>query len=42
MTNTLRLLDITYEVGAILLENGAEISRVGETMQRERWDKALD
>ena len=34
MTNTPRILDITYEAGAILLENGAEISRVEETMRR--------
>ena len=34
MTNTPRILDITYEAGAILLENGAEISRVEETMHR--------
>jgi uncharacterized membrane protein YjjP (DUF1212 family) len=34
MTNTPKILDITYEAGAILLENGAEISRVEETMHR--------
>ena len=34
MTNTPRILDLTYEAGAILLENGAEISRVEETMRR--------
>jgi len=34
MTNTPIILDITYEAGAILLENGAEISRVEETMHR--------
>ena len=34
MTNTPRILDLTYEAGAILLENGAEISRVEETMHR--------
>jgi len=34
VTNTPKILDITYEAGAILLENGAEISRVEETMHR--------
>lgn len=34
MTNTPRILDLTYEAGAILLENGAEISRVEGTMRR--------
>ena len=34
MTNTPKVLDLTYEAGAILLENGAEISRVEETMHR--------
>ena len=34
MTNTPKILDLTYEAGAILLENGAEISRVEETMHR--------
>ena len=34
MTNPTRILDLAYEAGAILLENGAEISRVEETMQR--------
>ena len=34
MTNTPKILDLTYEAGAILLENGAEISRVEETMRR--------
>lgn len=34
MNSTPKILDVTYEAGAILLENGAEISRVEETMQR--------
>ena len=34
MTDPTKPLDLTYEAGAILLENGAEISRVEETMQR--------
>ena len=34
MTNTPKILDLAYEAGSILLENGAEISRVEETMQR--------
>ncbi|MBR1514366.1 MAG: threonine/serine exporter family protein [Bacteroidales bacterium] len=34
MPNTTKILDLAYEAGAILLENGAEISRVEETMQR--------
>ena len=29
-----RIMELAYEVGAILLENGAEISRVDETMRR--------
>ena len=34
MKNTTNPLDIAYEAGSILLENGAEISRVEETMRR--------
>lgn len=34
MTDTPKTLDLAYEAGSILLENGAEISRVEETMQR--------
>ena len=34
MKETTKILNIAYEAGAILLENGAEISRVEETMQR--------
>lgn len=34
MTNNQKILDLTYEAGAILLENGAEISRVEGTMRR--------
>ena len=34
MTNTPKILDLAYEAGSILLENGAEISRVEETMRR--------
>lgn len=34
MTDTPRTLDLAYEAGSILLENGAEISRVEETMRR--------
>ena len=34
MTSTPKILEVTYEAGAILLENGAEISRVEETMRR--------
>ena len=33
MTNNQKILDLTYEAGAILLENGAEISRVEGTMR---------
>ena len=33
-TNTPNPLDLAYEAGSILLENGAEISRVEETMRR--------
>lgn len=34
MTNNQQPLDLAYEAGSILLENGAEISRVEETMKR--------
>ena len=34
MTDTPKTLDLAYEAGSILLENGAEISRVEETMRR--------
>ena len=34
MTDNQKILDLTYESGAILLENGAEISRVEGTMRR--------
>ncbi len=34
MSSTPKILEVTYEAGAILLENGAEISRVEETMRR--------
>lgn len=34
MTDNQIILDLTYEAGAILLENGAEISRVEGTMRR--------
>ena len=34
MTDNQKTLDLAYEAGAILLENGAEISRVEETMRR--------
>lgn len=34
MPTTTNTLDLAYEAGSILLENGAEISRVEETMQR--------
>ena len=34
MTDNQKILDLTYEAGAILLENGAEISRVEGTMRR--------
>ena len=34
MTENTKILDLAYEAGSILLENGAEISRVEETMQR--------
>ena len=34
MNNTTKVFDLAYEAGAILLENGAEISRVEETMKR--------
>ena len=33
-SNSTNPLDLAYEAGAILLENGAEISRVEETMKR--------
>ena len=32
--NNAKILDLAYEAGAILLENGAEISRVEDTIQR--------
>ena len=34
MTDPINPLDLAYEAGSILLENGAEISRVEETMRR--------
>ena len=34
MEDNSKVLDLAYEAGAILLENGAEISRVEETMRR--------
>ena len=34
MTDNQKILDLAYEAGSILLENGAEISRVEETMRR--------
>ena len=34
MTDNQKTLDLAYEAGSILLENGAEISRVEETMKR--------
>ena len=34
MEDNSKVMDLAYEAGAILLENGAEISRVEETMQR--------
>ena len=34
MTDNQKILDLAYEAGAILLENGAEISRVEGTMRR--------
>ena len=34
MTDNQKTLDLAYEAGSILLENGAEISRVEETMHR--------
>jgi uncharacterized membrane protein YjjP (DUF1212 family) len=34
MNDTTKILDLAYEAGSILLENGAEISRVEETMRR--------
>lgn len=34
MENERKVMDLAYEAGSILLENGAEISRVEETMQR--------
>jgi uncharacterized membrane protein YjjP (DUF1212 family) len=34
MDDNSKVMDLAYEAGAILLENGAEISRVEETMQR--------
>ena len=33
-TDQTKILDLAYEAGSILLENGAEISRVEETMRR--------
>ena len=33
-SNSTKPLDLAYEAGSILLENGAEISRVEETMRR--------
>jgi len=34
MNDNSKVMDLAYEAGAILLENGAEISRVEETMRR--------
>ena len=34
MDDSSKVMDLAYEAGAILLENGAEISRVEETMRR--------
>ena len=36
MTNSdnSKIMDLAYDAGSILLENGAEISRVEETMRR--------
>ena len=34
MDDNSKIMDLAYEAGAILLENGAEISRVDETMRR--------
>ena len=34
MNDSSKVMDLAYEAGAILLENGAEISRVEETMRR--------
>lgn len=34
MNDNAKILDLTFEACAILLENGAEISRVEETMRR--------
>ena len=34
MEDSSKVMDLAYEAGAILLENGAEISRVEETMRR--------
>ena len=34
MSDDSKITELAYEAGAILLENGAEISRVDETMQR--------
>ncbi|MBO6080739.1 MAG: threonine/serine exporter family protein, partial [Bacteroidales bacterium] len=34
MEDSSKVMDLSYEAGAILLENGAEISRVEETMRR--------
>ncbi len=34
MNNATKVFDLAYEAGSILLENGAEISRVEETMKR--------
>ena len=34
MDDSSKVMDLAYEAGSILLENGAEISRVEETMQR--------
>lgn len=41
MTSTPKILDVTYEAGAILLENGAEISRVEETMYNRKNEKYI-
>ena len=34
MDDNSKIMELAYEAGAILLENGAEISRVDETMRR--------
>ena len=34
MNDSSKIMDLAYEAGSILLENGAEISRVDETMRR--------